>query len=192
MRIPPVSKIIVLAKGAIAALAAFLGVTADSKHPDSKHPVPFFIQVCTRKSRPLRKIKYSKCCGKLALKTKSRLLTLLRSTLSVLKNVSIFFPANETSVTVGSSGSVHYRTNLTIEDVWSSRRCGFAWWARYEVFFGWRMDEGTNRYYWYWPARSFCRGWWRARSGRKMWKKAHEIVRDLPLWHATILVEVWV
>ena len=117
MRIPPISKIIVLAKGAIAALAAFLGVTADSKHPDSKHPVPFFIQVCTRKSRPLRKIKHSKCCGKLALKTKSRLLTLLRSTLSVLKNVSIFFPANETSVTVGSSGSVHYRTNLTIEDV---------------------------------------------------------------------------
>ena len=68
MRIPPISKIIVLAKGAIAALAAFLGVTADSKHPDSKHPVPFFIQVCTRKSRPLRKIKHSKCCGKLALK----------------------------------------------------------------------------------------------------------------------------
>ena len=94
-----IPQFIVLAKGKFA-IAALLGVVADS----NPSPPPVSQLKFARKIHPLRKIKPSKCCGELALNNVSFAYP-SRPTLSVLKNVSLFLPANETTFIVGSSGS---------------------------------------------------------------------------------------
>ena len=93
-----IPQFIILAKGKFA-MADLLGVVADSK-PSPLVSSPKF----SRKILPLRKIKPSKCSGELAL-NKVSFAYPSRPTVTVLKDVSLFLPANETTFIVGSSGS---------------------------------------------------------------------------------------
>jgi ATP-binding cassette subfamily B (MDR/TAP) protein 1 len=95
-----IPQFIVLAKGKFA-IAALLGVVADSKPSPPSSPISAKF---SRKIHPLRKIRPSKCSGELALNNVSFAYP-SRPTLSVLKDVSLFLPANETTFIVGSSGS---------------------------------------------------------------------------------------
>ena len=95
-----IPQFIILAKGKFA-MASLLGVVADSTPSPL---VPASLPKFSRKIHPLRKIKPSKCSGELALNNVSFAYP-SRPTLSVLKNVSLFLPANETTFIVGSSGS---------------------------------------------------------------------------------------
>ena len=96
-----IPQFIILTKGKFA-IAALLEVTADSKPSSPASPIcpPKF----SRKILPLRKITPSRCSGELALNNVSFAYP-SRPTVSVLKDVSLFLPANETTFIVGSSGS---------------------------------------------------------------------------------------
>ena len=96
-----IPQFIILAKGKFA-IAALLEVTVDSKSTSPVSPIspPKF----SRKILPLRKIIPSRCSGELALNNVSFAYP-SRPTVSVLKDVSLFLPANETTFIVGSSGS---------------------------------------------------------------------------------------
>ena len=102
-----IPQFITLAKGKFA-IAALLGVVADSTPSTPIVSVSsltsLFRRRSSRKAHSLRKIIPSKCSGELALNNVSFSYP-SRPTLSVLKNVSLFLPANEMTFIVGSSGS---------------------------------------------------------------------------------------
>ena len=94
-----IPQFIILTKGKFA-MAALLDVV-DSK---PTLPVSASSPKFSRKIYPLRKIVPTKCSGELALNNVSFAYP-SRPTVSVLKDVSLFLPANETTFIVGSSGS---------------------------------------------------------------------------------------
>jgi ATP-binding cassette, subfamily B (MDR/TAP), member 1 len=101
-----IPQFITLAKGKFA-IAALLGVVADSKPftPVVPEPTLSHLSFIRRKSlRSLRKITPATCSGKLALNNVSFSYS-SRPTLTVPKDVSLFPPAHETTFIVGSSGS---------------------------------------------------------------------------------------
>ena len=113
-----IPQFIILAKGKFA-MAALLGVVAESK---PSPPVSVSSPKFSRKILPLRKIKPSRCSAELALNNVSFAYP-SRPTLSVLKNVSLFLPANETTFIVGSSGSGKSTIAQLLLRMYSSRRC---------------------------------------------------------------------
>ncbi|KAF8802026.1 P-loop containing nucleoside triphosphate hydrolase protein [Phlegmacium glaucopus] len=108
-----IPQFIVLAKGKFS-IAALLGVVGDSQpsSPTAHSPSTFtsstprssIFSFRRRSSHHLRKITPSKCFGELALHNISFAYP-SRPTLPVLKDVSLFLPANEMTFIVGSSGS---------------------------------------------------------------------------------------
>ena len=94
-----IPQLIVLTKGKFA-IAALLGVVDSNPSPPATVSSPKF----SRKILPLRKIVPTKCSGELALNNVSFAYP-SRPTITVLKDVSLFLPANEMTFIVGSSGS---------------------------------------------------------------------------------------
>ena len=95
-----IPQFIVLTKGKFA-IASLLGLVTE---PSTPSPSVSILPRFSRKIHPLRKIIPSKCSGELALNNVSFAYP-SRPTLTVLKDVSLFIPANETTFIVGSSGS---------------------------------------------------------------------------------------